>query len=173
MHSCIIQISRESIKEEDFITPADYFESDLIGRDIDYVSDEIPDREKELEDFKKFMDIMSADSPYPNMRIGHAHDGQLFAYFYVNKASYFKASYKAFRKAAAMLQLMTKEEFSGIDGADEAKNYMREVNEVFTYGGNNYRVNFEGQNMTLTEFMRIAEEGNTAYSIGGILNYHV
>ena len=160
MHSRIFQISKYPIKEEEYAEACHYCENHTVLGFSDWTSDD-SNRTKDIEWLKK-----PAEGAF-----NFKEDG---SFIVADKKKYFGAKYRAFKEQLRQIQAhLTPEYFS--ENSHSAKRdislEMYLLNDAYneTFG---FYADFDGCGViTMDEFVRNAEEGETYY-IGGTVDYH-
>ena len=158
MHSKIIQISKEPIEEENYISESDYYES-FVGSIADYVADlEDDEVESEKRDFISSLEKRG---------IVKGDNGNEFTI--VNKTKFFEGLYEEFVSHVQKLADATLEAFCNgkLDDAMYCLNtsYKNKYDIYIDDKGEWYGL------VPLSEFMRSVNNGETFY-LGGAVDYH-
>lgn len=157
MNSNIIQISKQPINKNCYISATDYDKSWFVGNIAHYVTDMNEEEQK-----------------YILKRVGFYNYGIIIdtknrTLTVVSKTEYFENKFKRVKEAALKLMNMSLDEFAGFDGSIE-------IRKIQNAGNNKYGfyVDDRGEHYGLINFdtfMRCAEDGDVYY-IGGIVNYN-
>jgi hypothetical protein len=154
VHSRIFQISESPVKKEDFLDESDFTEHWFTNEIADYVSDEV-DR---LEDISLLRNRLNDIVTF---------DADTFSLLPNGKKKYFSAAYQTFTEARDKTLGLDLSEFaSGKILSELIRKMMDSYCEQFSF-----YVSLEDEIITLDEFIRGAENGQT-YHIGTTLDYH-
>ncbi len=146
-HCLIVQLSKEPIDKEDFITP-DTFDEDP---DIEYVSDYVCERDNYEDDVKWFLEQLGDSVTY---------DKSDNSITFVNKEEYFKEDFEEFSK---LVQNCTLKDFCDHDWMFQVQSYVRPWFDTYIY-------TYYSQPMG--EFVRDYGNAGEKFYIGGICDYH-
>ena len=146
-HCLIVQLSKEPIDKEDFITPYTFEDDD----DINYVSDYVGEREDYEESVQWFLEQLGASVTY---------DKSDNSITFVNKEEYFKEDFEKFSK---LVQNFTLKDFCDYDWVSKVQRYIRPWFDTHIY---------MDYSQPMGEFIREYGKAGEKFYIGGICDYH-